>query len=80
MDYYGLKSVIIKLVIKKGMKQVSEKREKAVFLKELLNNFMEENNEKWINEYRKNTDYDEGYYQALENFFKFKKYTQKPFS
>ena len=53
---------------------------KAVFPKELLNNFIEEHNQNWINEYIENTKFDKGYYQALENFFKFKRYEKKPFN
>lgn len=53
---------------------------KASFPKELLNEFIEENNQNWINEYKTETNLDKGYYQALENFFKFKKYEKKPFN
>lgn len=59
---------------------MENKRDKAVFPKKLLNNFMEENNEKWINEYRKDSNFTKGYYQTLENFFKFKDYAKKPFN
>jgi hypothetical protein len=59
---------------------MTKKREKAVFPKELLNNYIEDNNENWINEYKKDTNYKESYYQTLENFFRFKKYARKPFN
>lgn len=59
---------------------MANKKGKAVFPKELLGDSMEENNAEWINEYRKNTPYKEGYYQTLENFFKFKTYVKKPFN
>ena len=56
-----------------------DKKMKSVFPKELLNINIEENNEKWIKEYRYN-NYDENYYQTLENIFKFIKFSDKPFN
>ncbi len=55
-------------------------KKRAVFPKELLNDDIEENNQRWINEYKKHTNYDNGYYQALNNFFRFKKFEKKAFN
>ena len=54
--------------------------EKPVFPKELMNDHMNESNKKWLTEYKSETDLDKGYYQKLENFFKFCDYENMPFN
>ncbi|MVP00554.1 hypothetical protein [Paenibacillus lutrae] len=53
---------------------------KASFPKELTAKEIESNNKNWIDQYKAMTDFDKGYYQKLENFFKFHKFTNKPFN
>ncbi len=54
--------------------------EKASFPKELLTKVIESNNKIWIEQYKTMTNFSKGYYQKLENFFRFHKFTNKPFN
>ncbi|WP_068777892.1 hypothetical protein [Paenibacillus sp. GM2] len=54
--------------------------EKASFPKELLTQVIESNNKIWIEQYKTMTNFSKGYYQKLENFFRFHKFTNKPFN
>src|SRR5258706_15944138 len=53
---------------------------KPVFPKELMNNQMNESNKKWLDEYKSETNLDKGYYQKIENFFRFRDYESMPFN
>lgn len=53
---------------------------KALFPKELTNHTMEENNHSWLREYKTKNNFGKGYFQQLENFFKFVRYEKKPFN
>lgn len=53
---------------------------KPIFPKELMNDHMNESNKKWLDEYKSETDLGKGYYQKIENFFRFRDYESKPFN
>lgn len=53
---------------------------KPVFPKELLGEQIEQSNKKWLDEYKKETSLTKGYYQKIENFFKFLDYQNMPFN
>lgn len=52
---------------------------KATFPKELLKDEIEIKTQTWLEVYKSKTNFDKGYYQKLENFFKFIKFTNKSF-
>ena len=51
---------------------------KPVFPKDLLKEEFLGENKKWVDEYKKETNLDKGYYQKLEKFFKFISYEAIP--
>lgn len=53
---------------------------RGAFPKELQNEKIELNNQKWIQEYRLATEHGTGYLQQLENFFRYKEFSSKPFN
>jgi len=53
---------------------------KAVFPKALMGDHINESNRKWLDDYKNETDKDPGYYQKIENFFRFRDYRDLPFN
>lgn len=53
---------------------------KAIFPKELLSDVVEEYNQKWIDEYKSETEYEKPYYDSLEQFFKFIRFKELSFN
>lgn len=53
---------------------------KAKFPKELLADTIESNNQRWIDEFYRDKGLTNSYYQSLKNFFRFIKFSNKPFS
>lgn len=53
---------------------------KPIFPKELMNDTLNESNKQWLDEYKNETNLTKGYYQKIENFFKFRDFQNLPFN
>lgn len=54
-------------------------REKALFPKELLSEVIQKDNDHWMQEYFLSKNVGKGYKDKLKNFFRYKKFAEKPF-
>jgi len=55
-------------------------KKRGKFPKELLCDEINESNRRWLDEYKAEAELKTGYYQKIENFFRFRDYQNKPFN